>query len=379
MGPVSVKRSAIVGLGLMVLIASVSFGQTVCTVTNPSPYYWNNPGATCSEGGNASTKSILRIPAGTTVYFNSVDDTWTGTQMEVYGTVNIVAGVTINANVVVMNGGRINISAKLTLGTGDPGCNYTLAVRTGGLVDVGDTGSDRLSICGEEIMKGNGTCNSCGGTNSGKCAYNGSPYCEPTGGFKGPTGYYQGGYDGTLPVKLLNFAAAAESEAVNLSWTTTTEKNLLKFVLQRSDNGIDFQDIGEVAGSGADTDNIETSYSFTDKAPLLGFNYYRLKSVDLDNTFEFLGLELVKFNGSKHMTVYPNPSSGNSFQVQTNFRPAEDDYIVVSSALGVDILHFAVNNFDGKIAFENKLQPGVYLVSYVSADFKEVSRVIVKN
>lgn len=182
-----------------------------------------------------------------------------------------------------------------------------------------------------------------------------------------------------MPVKLLSFEAVAEAEAVSLSWTTTTEKDLLKFVLQRSDNGIDFHDIGEVAGSGADTDNIETSYSFTDKAPLLGFNYYRLKSVDLDNTFEFLGLELVKFSGSKHMSVYPNPSSGNSFQVQTNFRPSEDDYIVVSSALGVDILRFAVNNFDGNIAFENKLQPGVYLVSYISADFKEVSRVIVKN
>lgn len=377
-GTVSVKKSAIVGLGLMVLIASVSFGQT-CTVTGASPLDWTNPGPNCSEGGNAGSKSILKIPSGFTVIFDDNADTWTGTQIEVYGTLTITASPIINASIVVMNGGRLNISGKLSLGSASPTCNYTLAIRTGGVADVGGTGSDRLAICGQEIMKGNGGCNDCGGTNSGKCAYNGSPYCEPSGGFTGPTGYYEGGYDGTLPVKLLNFQAAAEDEAVNLSWTTTTERDLLKFVLQRSENGIDFQDIAEIAGSGANTDNVETSYSFKDKAPLLGFNYYRLKSVDLDETFEFLGLELVKFNGSKHMSVYPNPSSGNSFQVQTNFRPAEDDYIVVSNAMGVDILHFAVNNFDGTVAFENKLLPGVYLVSYVSADFKEVSRVIVRN
>lgn len=379
LGPVSVKKSAIVGLGLMVLIASVSFGQT-CTLSGTGTINWNNASPpACSEGGNAGSKTILKIPSTVTLVFDSNGDTWTGTQIEVNGALTVNFDVTINASIVVMNGGDVNLQSKLNLGTGGAGCNYTLAIRTGGVVDVGSTGSDRLAICGADIMKGNGGCNSCGGTNSGKCTYNGNPYCEPSGGFAGPIGYYKGGYDGTLPVKLLNFQVVAEGEAVNLSWTTTTEKDLLKFVLQRSDNGIDFHDIGEVAGSGADTENIETSYSFTDKVPLLGFNYYRLKSVDLDNTFEFLGLELVKFNGSKHMTVYPNPSSGNGFQMQTNFSPAENDYIVVSNALGVDILHFAVNNFDGNIAFENKLQPGVYLVSYVSADFKEVSRVIVKN
>lgn len=373
----SVKKIAIVGLGLMFLFTSVTFGQT-CTVTGTSPLNWVNPGPNCTEGGNAGSKTFLVIPAGFTLTFDSNADTWTGTTIEVYGTLNITASPVINSSIVVMSGGRVNISGKLSLGSSN-GCGYSIAVRSGGVVDVGGTGSDRLAICGVEVMKGNGGCNDCGGTYSGTCAYNNQPYCEPAGGFTGPTGYYQGGYDSTLPISLLYFNAEDNGRAVGVEWATATEKDLLKFVVQRSQNGIDFRDIGEVEGAGHNTNNFKTVYSFTDKTPLLGFNYYRLKAIDLDESSEFFGMEMVKFSGSKHMTVYPNPSSGSAFHIETNFSPSEHDYIRVSNALGVDIVKLDVNHFQGQITFDNKLQPGVYLVSYISSDFKEVSRLIVRN
>jgi hypothetical protein len=372
------KKAILAGFWVLSLTYTyVSFGQT-CTVTGTSPLDWANPGPGCTEGGNAGSKTVLIIPAGFTLNFDSNDDTWTGTRIEVYGTLNVSANPTINGSIFVKNGGRVNITGKLSLGS-SAGCGYIFSIQNGGVVDVGGTGSDRLTICGVDIMKGNGACNSCGGTNSAQCTYNGNPYCEPTGGFIGPLGYSQGGYDSTLPVTLLYFHAAEEGELVNIKWATTYEKDFLKFVVQRSQNGIDFQDIGEVAGAGRDIDNTETKYSFEDKIPLLGMNYYRLKGIDLDDSFEFFDVQAAKFSGSKHMTVHPNPSSGETIYIETNFSPSEHDRIHVSNAMGIDILSLAASDFNGQLTFENKLLPGVYFVTYISQNFKEVSRLIVKN
>ena len=149
---------------LVGLAASYNLAYTQnCTVTGTSPLNWANPGPTCTEGGNAGGKSVLIIPAGFTLDFDSNGDTWSGTRIEIFGTLIISKDVTINSSIDVKNGGRLNLQSKLSMGTA-AGCGYNLTIRPGGLVDVGSTGSDRLSICGVELMKGNGSCNTCGGT-----------------------------------------------------------------------------------------------------------------------------------------------------------------------------------------------------------------------
>ena len=53
-----------------------------------------------------------------------------------------------------------------------------------------------------------------------------------------------------LPLKLASFSAVAVSNTVNLSWSTTSnEIYAFSFTIQRSQNGIDFFDIGFVANS----------------------------------------------------------------------------------------------------------------------------------
>lgn len=83
------------------------------------------------------------------------NSTWTGTQLIVYGTLKISAhgNVTINANIRVKSGGKLQIDSKLHMGASGSGCNYNLVVESGGVADVGGT-SDRLNICGNEISRG---------------------------------------------------------------------------------------------------------------------------------------------------------------------------------------------------------------------------------
>ena len=91
-----------------------------------------------------------------------------------------------------------------------------------------------------------------------------------------------GGPTCVLPVKITYFYATLRSSVVELRWATIMEENFQKFIVQRSSNGIEFEDLGMLPGRGFDIYDIESKYSFEDDNPFVGFNYYRLKAVDLD-------------------------------------------------------------------------------------------------
>jgi hypothetical protein len=364
---------------ICLLFGHFSVAQT-CTVTGSSPLNWptDGSGIVCGEGGNAVGKTTLVIPVGFTVNFNDNTDTWTGTEIEVYGTLTNTANVTLNSSIRVKPGGLLHVDGQLSLGTA-AGCGYYIAVGPGGTVTVAGTGSDRLSVCGNIMMQGSGVCNNCSGTNSGQCAYTGVPYCQPGGGFTGPSGYGETGYDPSLPVTLLYFNAEAFEEIISLTWATTMEEDFSRFQIQRSGDGINFEDIGEVKGKGFDIYEIESKYSFEDQVPLSGFNYYRLKAIDLDESFEYFPVRAVKLKGVKKIAVYPNPSSGEVISFRTNFSPSESDRIILTDQLGVEIFGGEASSTGNRIVPENKLQAGIYLLRYVSEGSEHTARVVVKN
>jgi len=112
----------------------------------------------------------------------------------------------------------------------------------------------------------------------------------------------------TLPVKLTKFAAKAESSSVLLTWETATELNSDKFIVERSNDGSLFLPIGDVKAKGNSSQQI--SYSLRDKNPQSGINYYRLKQVDLDGSFENSDILPVKFSlSAASVKTYPNPVS----------------------------------------------------------------------
>lgn len=360
------------------ILSIITYSQT-CTVTGTVNWPTNGSGIVCSEGGNAVGKTTLVIPAGVTVVFGN-GDTWTGGTIVVNGKLDITFDVQINSSITVNNGGLLEIGKKLALGATTAGtCPYNLTVFSGGTVTVEGTGSDRLTICGKDIMQGNGTCNDCGGSNSAQCPYDGRPYCQPTGGFTGPTGFDDDGFNPSLPIELLYFNVVAQNEHVQLTWATSKEENFYKFVIQRSGDGLSFEDIGKAEGQGFDTDDIVSKYAFEDVAPLAGYNYYRLKAVDLDESFEFFAVRAIKVSGSKRMGVYPNPSRGEVISFRTNFTPEESDLIVLTDQMGTEVFSAYAHTVGTDISFASRLRPGIYMLRYVSDHFEEISRIVISN
>lgn len=135
-----------------------------------------------------------------------------------------------------------------------------------------------------------------------------------------------------LPVELTVFNGWNNGDVNDLVWQTASESNSLYFELQRSADGQQFETIGTVAAAGYSLETLD--YRFTDVAPLQGNNYYRLKAVDHDQTFEYSNV-IVIATTQKQPTVhvYPNPAS-DVIHFQTSGTKESISQIEVRDAMG---------------------------------------------
>jgi hypothetical protein len=83
-----------------------------------------------------------------------------------------------------------------------------------------------------------------------------------------------------LPIELVEFKGSAYPEYNLLEWLTATEINNDYFIIERSENGVEFYELIKMDGAGNST--MLTRYSTLDNKPLTGINYYRLKQFDFD-------------------------------------------------------------------------------------------------
>jgi hypothetical protein len=116
-------------------------------------------------------------------------------------------------------------------------------------------------------------------------------------------------FNSVLPVELIFFNGRLEGEQVELRWATASEQGSSHFVVQRSDDGKTFHPIGQVASAGDSQDLL--NYQFTDRSPLEGQNYYRLKQVDLDGTVAYSPIVTVRtgVQDAGGFLLLPNPAT----------------------------------------------------------------------
>ena len=100
-----------------------------------------------------------------------------------------------------------------------------------------------------------------------------------------------GGSCDPLPIELLYFEANCKDDRVICTWGTATEINTDYFVIQRTTDGINFEDVGIIQAAGNSVATI--NYRFEDTNPLKGKSYYRLKQYDLDCSSEAFALSEV--------------------------------------------------------------------------------------
>lgn len=119
-----------------------------------------------------------------------------------------------------------------------------------------------------------------------------------------------------LPVELIAFEVRVENAYNLLTWETQSEENSAWFVVQRSVDGINFEEIGKTPAAGSSRE--AQQYEFTDEVPI-SRAYYRLMALDADGYFEYSDIiYLIRKNkGISDVKTYPMPF-GQEFTLEFN-------------------------------------------------------------
>ncbi|MBK9329591.1 MAG: T9SS type A sorting domain-containing protein [Sphingobacteriales bacterium] len=176
-------------------------------------------------------------------------------------------------------------------------------------------GYSQTSCLGSDLFGSPNGCNTLTASDN-QISCNGTLYVElgAITGFSGGSGAVGvGPWQNTspLPVELTSFTGYNEGAKNVLNWTTASERNTLKFMVERSGDGISFDPIGEKAAAGYSAYPLD--YTMDDSYPLDGANYYRLKIIDRDNTFEYSQTILIRTAGAivyqnTILNIFPNPT-----------------------------------------------------------------------
>ena len=164
-----------------------------------------------------------------------------------------------------------------------------------------------------------------------------------------------------LPVADLVLDAHPGNGFVDLAWSTTSERNSSHYIIERSTDGIHFQQIGmtEAVGYAQST----TLYEAVDRDPKMGLNYYRLQQVDLDGAATLSNVVSVLFQPrSNTILVVPNPARHAAELLLSEAYDA-DLHVRITDGSGRTVRSFlapaGIQRMDLPIA---DLEPGSYTV-----------------
>lgn len=168
-----------------------------------------------------------------------------------------------------------------------------------------------------------------------------------------------------LPIELLSFTHKIEQNQIHLNWSTATEKNNDYMAIERSVDGQNFSEIGRVQGAGNSVERID--YSFIDRFPYPGTNYYRLRQVDFDGMSTAYKIVAVEFNGTSEnaLDITQNPEAVN---IQFH-APNAAGQLVLVDAIGriIRAQKFEENVPSARISIHN-LPKGFYVVQIRQID-----------
>ena len=188
-------------------------------------------------------------------------------------------------------------------------------------------------------------------------------------------------YLAPLPVSFVYLRSGVNSNGIVLSWKIADAAECKNFSIERSDDGIQFTQIGTVVCKG-NTNN----YSFTDHAPLNRISYYRISATNIASTQVVYSTILKNVSGveSGYVSTYPNPVSGGEVNVVFHNMKSGKHSITVTDVSGRVLKATSVDNTGAnksfKIQLPNNIATGIYFLKILTPDATTVTqKIIVKK
>lgn len=168
-----------------------------------------------------------------------------------------------------------------------------------------------------------------------------------------------------LPITLLHFDGRLNIEKnVELIWTTSMEKNVSNFEIEKSIGNNNFIKIASVKAVG--NSDVEQTYKSIDEHAFNGINYYRLKTTDNDGKYTYSNIiQVILENGKSTIaSIYPNPAS-TQINIDFSISKAENTTLEILNMIGETVYSQTVNlqkGFNNIIIPISQIANGNYIV-----------------
>jgi hypothetical protein len=169
-----------------------------------------------------------------------------------------------------------------------------------------------------------------------------------------------------LPLQMTSFTLSRSNSNVNLNWTTSSEKNISKYVIEKSTDGKQFKECGSVDARNTTNQN----YHFSD--PVIGNEnqvlYYRIRTQEASGEVSYSLTRIIRINNSMSeeikLNTFPNPvTSELRISIPENWQNQKVIYEILTG-YGKRTLKKEVSsaNLTEQINVSS-LSPGVYILS----------------
>ena len=175
---------------------------------------------------------------------------------------------------------------------------------------------------------------------------------------------------------ILTFDAQLDRGQVALNWSNNTGSKNEKFVVERSADGQNFETILERSSLSAD--DTPKFYEDLDPLPATGDNFYRLKLVYLDGSFEYAPVRRIHISDIEYFGLFPNPAR-NEVNVALKGYEGREITIQVLNQFGVKVKEVTIEEADAA-TFQldlNGLTNGVYSLWVFSTDRKPIGKKLI--
>jgi hypothetical protein len=140
--------------------------------------------------------------------------------------------------------------------------------------------------------------------------------------------------------------------------------------VQKSSDGIRFNDIGTVDGN-----NSTTAYQFTDNSLLDGNNYYRLEITDTEGNIQYSPIRNIIFDqNSFSISIFPNPVKTGLLYVNTS---VNCNSIQICDVSGRVIKSKITSGTQNTISLTD-VSKGIYLAIVITDSGKKVEKIVVE-
>ncbi len=178
-----------------------------------------------------------------------------------------------------------------------------------------------------------------------------------------------------LPVELLSLDAQCAHEEVIVSWKTATEHNTLNFAVERSEDGITWNEMQTV--SAAVNSNTIREYAVQDAGAARGVHYYRLIQTDQDGMQKIYGPIMSNCGSDKiSFLTFPNPSDNEFTLVINGLEIVGETTLNVRDANGKLVRSLALEIQPGVNSFlvpDLQIAPGMYYLQLENDNYRSPS------